>query len=176
MPSQHPLSILLWYKFIKYIDTHFINNLLQFLLNRTENANENRNQAVFLLTDMLIPDKEMIEIRNEYEKIYNDTNIQVELFFYFIGQDIADVQEVQWEKCLQKGGLECFLRKPFVWVSAVLNNYFVFHRFPYSCSNYGRGTRRCFEIFIDPGSYTKREHRILSHFLDPRVFGCESKI
>lgn len=70
--------------------------------------NENRNQAVFLLTDMLIPDKEMIEIRNEYERIYNDTNVQVELFLYFIGQDINDVREIQWEKCLRKGAIIFF--------------------------------------------------------------------
>lgn len=67
--------------------------------------NENRNQAVFLLTDMLIPDKELLEIRNDYERIYNDTNVQVELFLYFIGQDVTDVREIQWEKCLRKGAL-----------------------------------------------------------------------
>lgn len=82
------------------------------MVNRTgtTDPNENHNQAVFLLTDMIIPDKEMIEIRNEYERIYNDTNVQVELFFYFIGQDVTDVEEVQWEKCLRKG-TSCLLEK-----------------------------------------------------------------
>lgn len=70
--------------------------------NKTSNA-ERRNQAVFLLTDTLPSATDFDEILKEYESIYNDTNIQVELFIYFIGKDIPDVREIQWEKCLGNG-------------------------------------------------------------------------
>ncbi len=80
-------------------------NYSQFFKNKTTGTqtNENRNQAIFLLTDMLPSENDFLEFRNVYEQIYNDTNIQVELFLYLIGKDIPDVREVQWEKCLRNG-------------------------------------------------------------------------
>ena len=52
---------------------------------------------------MLPSSNEMEQIEKHYESVYNDTNIQVELFIYFIGKDIPDVREIQWEKCLRNG-------------------------------------------------------------------------
>lgn len=71
-------------------------------MNRTEQT-ERRNQAIFLLTDMLPGESEFAEIYSEYKRIYNGTNLKVELFIYFIGKDIPEVKVVQWDKCLKNG-------------------------------------------------------------------------
>lgn len=52
---------------------------------------------------MLPSNSEMESIRKNYEAIYNDTNVQVDLFIYFIGKDIRDIRQLQWEKCLRNG-------------------------------------------------------------------------
>ena len=52
---------------------------------------------------MMPSPNDMKTILEDYQTIYNDTNTQVELFIYFIGKDIPDIREMQWEKCLRNG-------------------------------------------------------------------------
>lgn len=73
------------------------------MLKKTNQTAESRNQAVFLLTDTIPPEVDLTNIREDYERIYNDTNIQVDLFIYFIGKDIPETREFQWDKCLRNG-------------------------------------------------------------------------
>lgn len=77
--------------------------MIQFIQNKTEQA-ERRNQAIFLLTDLLPSQTELDTIQTKYSEIYNSSNIQVDLFIYFIGKDIPEIRTVQWgNKCLGNG-------------------------------------------------------------------------
>ncbi|XP_065211727.1 voltage-dependent calcium channel subunit alpha-2/delta-3-like [Planococcus citri] len=79
--------------------------LHDFIQNKTEQS-ERRNQAIFLLTDQLPSQAEFDVILREYKRIYGGPNMEVDLFIYFIGKDIVEVNEVQWgSKCLKPGSI-----------------------------------------------------------------------